>query len=438
MLEFGTDGVRGRANSELNSEFALRLGMSVANTIAGSTFLVGRDTRVSGTMLQAAFSAGLAAAGTSVLDLGVIPSPGVAYLCSRLKLAGAVISASHNPYHDNGIKILGPAGAKLSNATEIEIERGVRDGIAIDEGVGTINDASHLVSDYLTYITSQPLIQSLVGLKLVLDTANGAASGFAREVFERYGASVVVINDSPDGVNINANAGSTHLQGLIDTVLAEKADLGLGFDGDADRVLAVAQDGSVIDGDIILGVLAKFLNSRSLLSHNGLAITVMSNMGLRIAMAQANIVVVETPVGDRHVFEAMERHGFVLGGEQSGHIILADLAATGDGMLTGAVFSRALLESGIAASELANRTMVRFPQILRNVACVGDPKVVLGAPEVKDVIARAAQQLSDAGRVLVRPSGTEPLIRVMVEARDEALATESIELILKVISQTDL
>ncbi|MDA8207719.1 MAG: phosphoglucosamine mutase [Actinomycetota bacterium] len=423
MLEFGTDGVRGRANSELSVEFALRLGQSVARTVSGSTFVVGRDTRASGSMLQAAFAAGLCSRGASVLDVGVIPSPGVAYLCSRLGLPGAVISASHNPYFDNGIKILGPAGTKLSPEAEAAIEAGVEalDGEA-EETVGTITDSRHLGEDYFAYLTQIGLVGRLEGMRIVVDTGNGAASSFARRVYASYGAQVVVINDAPDGTNINLNAGSTHLDAVIAAVHQEKADLGLAFDGDADRVLAVDESGAVVDGDFIMAILAGFLEERGKLANRAIAVTVMSNLGLRLALEERGIAVVQTDVGDRNVFEAMRSHGLSLGGEQSGHIILSDLAGTGDGMLTGLVLAGAVKNSGLAASTLAGAAMQRFPQVLKNVPCAGDARSVVAAEPVTEAIEATREALGDQGRVLVRPSGTEPVIRVMVEARDEGRA----------------
>ncbi len=423
MLEFGTDGVRGRANSELSVEFALRLGQSVARTVSGSTFVVGRDTRASGSMLQAAFAAGLCSRGASVLDVGVIPSPGVAYLCSRLGLPGAVISASHNPYFDNGIKVLGPAGTKLSPDAEAAIEAGIAvdDGDA-DETVGTITDSRRLGEDYFGHLARIGLVGRLDGMKIVVDTGNGAASSFARRVYSGYGATVVVINDTPDGTNINLNAGSTHLDAVIEAVRKEGADLGLAFDGDADRVLAVDEKGAVVDGDFIMAILAEFLEGRGLLANRAIAVTVMSNLGLRLSLEERGIGLIQTDVGDRNVFEAMRSHGLSLGGEQSGHIILSDLAGTGDGMLTGLILAGAIRSSGLPASLMAGAAMQRFPQVLKNVPCSGDARSVMEAAPVAEAIGRTRDTLGAQGRVLVRPSGTEPVIRVMVEARDEGRA----------------
>ncbi len=422
MLEFGTDGVRGRANLELTVEFALKFGQSVAKAMSGSTFVVGRDTRISGTMLQAAFSAGLASMGASVLDVGVLPSPGVGYICSRLRLPGAVISASHNPYFDNGIKVIGPSGSKLSDDTEAEIEKYVGETLDLSPVVGIMNEASHLTKDYLDFLTSLPGVRRLDGMKIVLDVGHGAASTIARQVFEAYGATVVVINDTPDGTNINSKAGSTYLAGLTAVVIDEGANLGLAFDGDADRVLGVDEVGNSIDGDVIMAILAKDLMQKGQLRHNSMAVTVMSNLGLKRAMQEVGIKVFETLVGDRYVFEAMERYDIVLGGEQSGHVILRDLATTGDGMLTGLFFASALCSKQAPTSAIVKATMVRYPQVLTNVSFVGDSKVILSSPVVESAIESAKDELGDNGRVLVRASGTEPLIRVMVEAMNNDVA----------------
>lgn len=425
MLEFGTDGVRGKANSELTSEFALRLGRAVASVLPGSTFLVGRDTRISGTMLQSAFSAGIASMGSTVLDLGVIPSPGVSFLASKLRLCGAVISASHNPFFDNGIKILGMGGAKLDSAIEREIEDRLHGELALGESVGTITDATHLASDYVSYLSSVDLVGELTGLKVVLDCANGASSFYTRSVFESYGATAVVVSDQPNGVNINLNCGSTHIDQLSRAVIAEGADLGLAFDGDADRVLAVDSSGSILDGDAIMGYIATFLQDLGLLRHSGIALTVMSNLGLKQFLKSRGITTVDTPVGDRNVFEAMERYDYVLGGEQSGHIILRDIASTGDGMLTGLIFATALLSQNADLSNGIVRQYNPFPQILKNVRVESGASQVVAS--LADEIRLAQNRLGETGRILIRPSGTEPLVRIMVEAQDQLVANEIVE-----------
>lgn len=425
MLEFGTDGVRGKANSELTSEFALRLGKAVASVLPGSTFLVGRDTRISGTMLQSAFSAGIASMGSMVLDLGVIPSPGVSFLASKLRLSGAVISASHNPYFDNGIKIIGMGGAKLDSAIEREIEARIHSDHFVGEAVGTITDAKHLSSDYVDYLSSVELVGDLSGLKVVLDCANGASSYYARSVFESYGATTVVISDQPNGVNINLNCGSTHIYQLSSAVLAERADLGLAFDGDADRVLAVDGSGTNLDGDAIMGYIATYFQNLGLLRHSGVALTVMSNLGLKRFLKARGIASIETAVGDRNVFEAMERYDYVLGGEQSGHIILRDIASTGDGMLTGLIFASALISLSGGHFKGVARQYEPFPQILKNVRVESGASHIVAT--LADDIQEAQARLGDSGRILIRPSGTEPLVRIMVEAEDHALANEMVE-----------
>ena len=433
MLEFGTDGVRGKANSELTSEFALLLGKAVASVLPGSTFLVGRDTRISGTMLQSAFSAGVASMGSMVLDLGVIPSPGVSFLASKLRLSGAVISASHNPFFDNGIKIIGMGGAKLDTAIEREIEGRLHAETTAGDTVGTITDAMHLSSDYVDYLSSVDLVGDLRGLKVVLDCANGASSFYARRVFESYGATTVVISDQPNGVNINLNCGSTHIDQLSNAVVAEGAHLGLAFDGDADRVLAVDASGRLLDGDAIMGYNATFLQDLGLLRHSGIALTVMSNLGLKRFLKERGVASIETPVGDRNVFEAMERYDYVLGGEQSGHIILRDIASTGDGMLTGLIFASALITQTNGFTKGIERQYEPFPQILKNV------RVESGASQVvtslADEIKEAQGRLGDSGRILIRPSGTEPLVRIMVEAQDHSLANELVEHFVGLVSK---
>ncbi len=434
MLEFGTDGVRGRANSELSVEFAQKLGQSVAVALGSSTFVVGRDTRVSGTMLEAAFAAGLCSQGASVLDLGVIPSPGVAFLCSKLRLPGAVISASHNPFFDNGIKIIGAAGSKLSTDVEAEIEALLRGGaLPAAERVGTISGATDLVDDYVSFLCDIDLVGSLSGMRLVIDSGHGAASHLARRVFESYGAQVVMIHDAPDGTNINAQSGSTHLGSLQEAVKLEVADLGLAFDGDADRALAVDEQGAVIDGDYIMAIIASYLKAKGQLRHSTVAVTVMSNMGLGMALRSRGISVIETDVGDRNVVEAMVRHDLSLGGEQSGHIIIAEVATTGDGILTGLVLCAALRASGHKASQAASVAMSRFPQVLENISFPGDARARLAATEVVEAIRSRAEELGEEGRILVRASGTEPVIRVMVEARSASLARDVADALCKTI-----
>ena len=443
---FGTDGVRGLANADLTPTLALRLATAAAQVLrerkvlaaAGSgprrgfvartaeqarrasktrpLAVVGRDPRASGEMLEAAVAAGLASAGVDVVLLGVLPTPAVAFLTGDLDAdLGVVISASHNAMPDNGIKIFAAGGLKLEDAVEDEIERRMEqpDPLPTAEGVGRIRldvEADRRYLDHLLVATPNPLN----GLRVVVDCAHGAASSLAPEVYRRAGAEVVVIGGSPDGLNINAGVGSTYLSGLREAVLAEGADLGIAHDGDADRCLAVAADGSDVDGDVILALLAISLLERGRLVDNTVVATVMANIGFHQAMAKAGIKVRTTAVGDRYVLEDMRAGGYSLGGEQSGHLILADHATTGDGLLSALHLMAAVAESGRPLAELA-KVVTRFPQVLINVR-VSDKAAVASSDQVLAAVAEAEEELGEAGRVLLRPSGTEPLVRVMVEA----------------------
>jgi phosphoglucosamine mutase len=378
--------------------------------------VIGRDPRASGEMLEAAVAAGLASAGVDVLLLGVLPTPAVAFLTDDFGAdLGVVISASHNAMPDNGIKIFAAGGIKLEDAIEDAIERRMADPAPLPtgEGVGRIRqavDADRRYLDHLLVATPNPL----KGLRVVVDCAHGAASDLAPEVYRRAGAEVVVIGGSPDGLNINAGVGSTYLAGLRAAVIAEQADLGIAHDGDADRCLAIAADGSDVDGDVILALLAVSLKERGRLVDDTVVATVMANIGFHQAMAKAGIKVRQTAVGDRYVLEDMRAGGYSLGGEQSGHLILADHATTGDGLLSALHLMAAVAESGRPLAELAS-FIQRFPQILVNVR-VDDKAAVAAAPSVLAAVAQAEAELGDTGRVLLRPSGTESLVRVMVEA----------------------
>ncbi len=449
---FGTDGVRGLANADLTPDLALRLATSAARVLAsgqaggsdrasrlstpeGSVTnipgdalsgqavrqgrpiaVLGRDPRASGEMLQAAVAAGLASAGVDVLLLGVLPTPAVAFLTADLGAdLGVVISASHNAMPDNGIKIFGAGGRKLSDAAEDAIEAGMGDrrDLPIGEGVGRIRpvpEGTRRYTDHLLLATPDPL----AGLRVVVDCANGASSEVAPEAYRRAGAEVIVIGGDPDGLNINDGVGSTHIDGLRDAVCEHGADLGIAHDGDADRCLAVTADGAEVDGDAILALLAMSLRERDRLAGNTVVTTVMANIGFHRAMAAAGIAVRTTAVGDRYVLEEMVSGGFTLGGEQSGHIILSELATTGDGLLTALHLMSIVASSRRPLSDLV-AAVPRFPQVLINVA-VADKASVGSAEPVVRAVSEAQAELGDAGRVLLRPSGTEPLIRVMVEA----------------------
>jgi phosphoglucosamine mutase len=448
---FGTDGVRGVAGEGLTSQLAMDLATAAAGMLQEMqavtaskgnggrlVAVVGRDPRASGEFLEAAVVAGLAGAGVDVLRLGVIPTPGVAYLTAALGAdLGVMLSASHNPAPDNGIKLFARGGFKLPDAAEDEIEARMslpgRAGGAPAGGFGRVRDAAGECERYLAHLlASQPGTRelsaahvasavpqgtaTLTGMRVVVDCAHGAASGLAPELLRRAGAEVIAIGAEPDGENINADCGSTHLETLSAVVTKHGADAGIAHDGDADRCLAVDATGEIIDGDQILAVLALELKARGLLAGDTVVTTVMSNLGFRKAMAKAGITVVETAVGDRYVLEAMRAGQFVLGGEQSGHIIMLDHATTGDGMLTALHLLAAAARQRIALADLA-RVMTRYPQVLVNVAGV-DKERAARSPELALAVAAAQAELGAAGRVLVRPSGTEPAVRVMVEATD--------------------
>ena len=421
---FGTDGVRGVANQELIPELAFRMGWA-ATTFFGETYhsqpvsIIGRDTRISGHMLEAALAAGICSAGGKALLAGVVPTPAVAYLTRKLGAqAGAVISASHNPFPDNGIKFFAGTGYKLPDEVEDKLEELIREAEASDmnrpvgEKVGTIVQAHDLINDYIDHLI-QTVGGDFSGLKIVVDCANGAAYEAAPAILKRLGADLVVLNDRPTGININKDCGSTHLEQLRKAVVEHKADLGIAHDGDADRCLAVDECGEVVDGDQIMVICAGELLKRNELAHNMLVTTVMSNIGLHKAIKSAGGSIDITPVGDRYVLESMLEHGYVLGGEQSGHIIFSKHSTTGDGLITALQLIAAVKNNGRKLSELGG-LMKKYPQLLVNVRV----KTKDGWQEnatIKAAIKTGEDELGDSGRILVRPSGTEPLIRVMAE-----------------------
>lgn len=427
---FGTDGVRGLANRDVTAEVALDASVAAAHVLASRgafaghrpRAVVGRDPRASGEFLSAAVAAGLASAGVDVDNVGVLPTPAVAYLTAARGVdIGVVLSASHNPMPDNGIKFLARGGQKLDDEVEAAIEARMGEDWdrPLGADVGRIRtDVSLAGQQYVDHLVST-VGTRLDGLRIVIDCANGAASEVGPIALREAGADVVVINASPDGRNINEACGSTHPEQLQAAVVAAHADLGVALDGDADRCLAVDADGALVDGDQIMGVLAVALHERGELPHDTLVTTVMSNLGLRIAMREAGITTVETGVGDRYVLEAMRAGGYGLGGEQSGHIILAAHATTGDGLLTALQLAARVVQTGRPLADLAG-IVRRLPQILVNVPGVDrtrtDDEVLARG------VAAAEAALGDTGRVLLRPSGTEPLVRVMVEAatQDEA------------------
>jgi len=430
---FGTDGVRGVAGRDLTARLALDLGVAAATVLrdpgsagdagggARPLAVIGRDPRASGEFLEAAVVAGLASAGVDVLRLGVIPTPGVAYLTGALGADfGVVISASHNPAPDNGIKFFGRGAIKLPDAVEAEIEGllGKHPAEPPGQGFGRVRDAAAEQERYLEYLLSTvPPDAPLAGLRVVTDCAHGAAYLLAPRVLRRAGAEVIAIGAEPDGLNINAGCGSTSLGALSEAVLAHRADAGIAYDGDADRCLAVDGDGQPLDGDQIMTVLATELKEQGRLARDAVVVTVMSNQGFHVAMREAGIEVIETPVGDKHVSAAMRDGGYSLGGEQSGHIIMIEHAATGDGMLTSLQLLAAVNRRGVPMAAAA-KMMPKYPQVLVNVP----GRASRLGPDVDAAVARAREQLGGDGRVLVRPSGTEPTIRLMVQAREADLA----------------
>jgi phosphoglucosamine mutase len=428
-LSFGTDGVRGLANAELTVEHALALGRASARVLDGDRVLLGRDTRRSGPMLEAALAAGFASQGWTVERLGVVPTPAVAWAAGVAGAAGAMISASHNPFADNGIKVFAPGGTKLRDDVEARIAAELAGVLAAGPSAGPTGAAVGTVLErspdgYVDHLLGAVGAGALTGLRLVLDCAHGAASAFAGEVFARAGAAVTVLHDRPDGVNINEGCGATHLGPLQAAVVAHGADLGLAFDGDADRCLAVDHTGATVDGDQLLALLALDLRARGALTGDAVAVTVMTNLGFRQAMTAAGIAVVETAVGDRYVLEALDERGLVLGGEQSGHVIVRSLASTGDGMLTGVMVADVVRRAGRPLAELVDAAMTRLPQVLRNVRVAGSAKAVVAG--LADEIAAVSAALGTRGRVLVRASGTEPLVRVMAEAPTPAEADAAV------------
>lgn len=422
-LKFGTDGVRGVANVEITPELSLLLGRAAARVLGGGRWYVGRDTRRSGELIGAALAAGLASEGVEVVDLGVLPTPGVAHASAVDGCPAAMISASHNPFGDNGIKLFAAGGRKLPDDVEAELESELTvlgaggDPRPRPRGadVGTLRTDSSGLDRYRDRLVTQVIEgRSLAGLRVVIDTANGAASPLAADVLAALGAEVSAIHDAPDGVNINAGCGSTHPADLQAAVVSAGADVGLAFDGDADRVLAVDSRGALVDGDEIIGMCAIDLHARGRLAHDTVVVTVMTNLGFRRGMSARGITVVDTAVGDRYVLEELDRGGYSLGGEQSGHVIFSDLASTGDGLLTGISLLDVVARSGRPLHELAADTMTRLPQVMVNVRIAErDPELLR---KLAPAVAEVEERLGETGRVLLRPSGTEPLIRVMVEA----------------------
>ncbi len=439
-LRFGTDGIRGVANSELTPELALAIGLAASDVLEApkGRFFVGRDTRKSGPLLQAALSAGLASGGMDVVDIGVVPTPGVAFIGAQDDSPSAAISASHNPFGDNGIKFFQRDGRKLTDEVESRFEARLEQTRRFDlakrptgSAVGGLLADGDRLALYLAHLVQSVPSNALAGQQIVLDCANGASTTTAVDAFSACGADVSVVAASPDGCNINAGCGSTHIDSLAEYVTAQGAQMGFAFDGDADRIIAVDHEGNVVDGDHLLAMMAIDMSERSVLNDNTLVITVMANLGLKLAMKAAGIAVHETSVGDRYVLDALEANAWSLGGEQSGHIIVPSLATTGDGVLVGLQVAALVARSGRSLRQLAS-VVTKLPQVLHNVR-VRDRDIAMERSELHDAVARHQRLLGEMGRILLRPSGTEPLIRVMVEApfldQAETISRELCELV---------
>ena len=440
---FGTDGARGVANSELTAELAMNIGRAAAMVLISDevehpTILIGKDTRLSGDMLEGALIAGLCSVGANVELLGVVPTPAVAYLVGKYNAdAGIMISASHNPFEFNGIKIFSSDGCKLPDDLENRIEEIVLDNVvpyalAKDENIGKVTRMETAVEDYVDHV-AKSIGCDLDGMEIALDCSNGSSSRTAEKLFTKLGAKVHMLFDNPDGININKDCGSTHINRLQNYVREHKLCCGLAFDGDADRCLAVDENGNLVDGDYLIAICAKDMKDRGVLKKNAVVGTVMTNMGFNKFCEANGMTFVSTKVGDRYVLEAMLREGYNIGGEQSGHIIFLDYATTGDGELSGAMILSIMKRTGEKLSTLA-KVMERMPQVLINVKVSTEGKLAFYTDkEVKAEIKRVTEILGDRGRILVRVSGTEPLVRVMLEGENleeiQSLAEESAQVV---------
>lgn len=432
-LRFGTDGVRAEALTQLTTDFARSLGAASARTLGSGQIVVGRDTRESGPELLRAFAQGVASAGATVRDLGVVPTPAVAWICRADGVAGAMLSASHNPWQDNGIKLFGAGGLKLSDDAQDQIQTQLdadhEAGYPTARAEPLIETES--IERYIEAVITSVDGRTFNGQRVVLDSANGSASTTAKQIFERLGATVISIADSPDGRNINDGVGSTHPEFLQDAVRTHGADAGFAFDGDADRIAAVGRDGQLIDGDRIIAMSALDRSERGTLANNTVVITVMANLGFRRAMDAVGIEMVETQVGDRYVLEALDAGGHSLGGEQSGHVIHRDLATTGDGVLTAVQLLDATIRRGADLGEWAAGVMTRLPQVLLNVRTAD--KITDLNQKLEASVAREEELLGTSGRVLIRESGTEPVVRVMVEAETSNTAQASAQRLVEAV-----
>ena len=435
MKYFGTDGFRGEANRTLTADQAYKIGRYVGwhfteGAAHPARLVVARDTRQSGTMLEAAIIAGLCASGVDVYDPGVIPTPSVSHVVREGRFdAGVMITASHNPFYDNGIKLVNAAGHKMEESVlekvEAYMDGQIQIGFATDDHIGRAHSFEEGRQMYRDHLAEVAKGLSLEGVRIGLDCANGAASDFAAYPFRLVGAELMVINDTPDGQNINVACGSTHIQALQQLVRDNGLDMGFAFDGDADRCIAVDGNGEVVDGDKILYICGKYLAGKGALTHDTIVATVMSNIGFNKAVEAAGLKYELTGVGDKYVTACMREHGYVLGGEQSGHVVFADCEVTGDGIVTALQLTHAVQDAAISLAEAAAQ-MVQFPQLLVNVA-VADKRQAMDSREVQGAIDEVSQLLGTDGRVLVRPSGTEPLIRVLVEAGSDEICADMAE-----------
>lgn len=442
---FGTDGIRGVANEDLSYDLALRAGQAAALVLTETEqrkplILIGKDTRISSDMFQAALTAGICSVGGDVLLLGVVPTPAVAYLTRKLGAdAGIMISASHNSYEHNGIKIFNSEGYKLSDELEDEIEARMKNGITLKtfDKIGVADRSDVSLRQYIDHVVGS-IESDLKGLRVLIDCANGSASVTARDIFKRFKADAEILYDLPNGTNINHNCGSTHLDSLAKLVVAGGYDVGIAFDGDADRCLAVNEKGEIVDGDQIMAICGVHMKKAGKLAKDTIVATVMSNLGFRMYAKENGINVIAADVGDRYVLEEMKKGGYMLGGEQSGHLIFLDKETTGDGQLTAMKYLEILAEAGLKASELG-AGIKQYPQVLKNVKVRPDVKHTLAQDEaVKSATQDAQKILGSDGRILVRPSGTEPLVRVMVEGFDGEAVHKACDLIVAAIESVNV
>lgn len=439
-IHFGTDGIRGRANENLTVGMAFKIGQYLGKTFVGGKILIGKDTRLSSSMLEAALSSGLSSCGCNAYQLGVCSTPSLVYLVKNEDFDGGImITASHNPYYDNGIKIISSDGCKMDAAFEKEIEDYIYSDehlpLAIGQDIGQVKDFHKGLDDYYKHLFEEfPL--NLSNYKIIIDCANGSSTVTAPVVFKKMNAQLTITSNQPDGYNINRDCGSTHIDKLAEIVKKGNYDIGFAYDGDADRVIAVASDGQIVDGDKIIYCCGKYLSQRGLLNNGKVVTTVMANLGLFKKLNEENIGYEKTQVGDKYVYQCMCQNGYVLGGEQSGHIIFSQYASTGDGLLTSLMLLKVMLETGKSLNELTDDLFI-YPQILINVEvknkeeCLKNPKLLQKCKEVEDL-------LKDNGRVLVRASGTESLVRVMIEAQSEELCKKYAEEIVDTVKEINI